>query len=128
MCVCRWEQSLFPYPIPQSAMDLVQRLLVPDPKMRYTCQKAIEHRYFAEEPRAPSSPEELGTLNLTPGSSLHEYQTKKAKRAAKAAQDGGGQLFGSLCVFVLFVCLVGWLLACLFVLLVCLTQSFFVWL
>lgn len=79
------------------AINLVEKLLECDPSKRLTASRALDHRYFFQEPRAPDQPEELGEMKLAEGGSFHEFQTKKKRKEAKAqaekikqaALDGG---------------------------------------
>ena len=79
------------------AVNLVEKLLECDPSKRLTASRALDHRYFFQEPRAPDQPEELGEMKLAEGGSFHEFQTKKKRKEAKAqaekikqaALDGG---------------------------------------
>ena len=79
------------------AINLVEKLLELDPSKRLTASRALNHRYFLQEPRAPDQPESLGEMKLAEGGSFHEFQTKKKRKEAKveaekikqAALDGG---------------------------------------
>jgi len=83
--------------IAPGAINLVEKLLELDPSKRLTASRALNHRYFLQEPRAPDRAEELGEMKLAEGGSFHEFQTKKKRKEAKAqaekikqaALDGG---------------------------------------
>ncbi len=82
--------------IAPGAINLVEKLLELDPSKRPAASRALNHRYFLQEPRAPEQPEQLGEMKLA-GGSFHEFQTKKKRKEAKAqaekikqaALDGG---------------------------------------
>jgi len=70
-----------------SALGLLEKLLELDPAKRLTASRALDHRYFRQEPVAPDQPEELGTIDLGDADdgtgTLHELKTRKRRRDAK---------------------------------------------
>jgi len=84
--------------IAPGAINLVEKLLELDPSKRLTASRALNHRYFLQEPRSPDQPEGLGyEMSLAANGSFHEFQTKKKRKEAKVeaekfkqtALDGG---------------------------------------
>eukprot|EP00536_Pseudo-nitzschia_multiseries_P009230 jgi/Psemu1/147823/gw1.253.37.1 len=69
------------------AINLVEKLLELDPSKRLTAPRALGHRYFLSEPRAPDRPETLGEMNLAKDGSFHEFQTKKKRKEAKVEAE-----------------------------------------
>lgn len=89
---------------PKGALELIEALLVLEPKRRLTAVASLKSTYFQSRPTAPADPETLAPIaNLPPS---HEYQTKKIRReqakqgmnsgaikggSAKDADDGGAR-------------------------------------
>lgn len=72
----------------EAAMSLLDRVLVADPNMRASAKVALNSKYFILPPQAPHSPTELEPLNLAPGVSMHEYETKMRR---KEKEKSGGE-------------------------------------
>lgn len=70
--------------MPAPAMNLLEKLLELDPYKRLTADRALTSRYFLSEPIAPENPEELGSIEVM---DMHEFQTKKKRRQAKAEAE-----------------------------------------
>lgn len=64
---------------PADALDLLSQLLVLDPSKRLSCDAALEHEYFANEP-APTAPSKLP---------LPDAVAAKAARIAAVAVEKG---------------------------------------
>ena len=84
--------------IAPGSINLIEKLLELDPSKRLSASRALNHRYFLSEPKAPDQPEQLGyEMDLAVDGSFHEFQTKKKRKEAKieadkikqAALDGG---------------------------------------
>lgn len=80
-------RNKYQYKMPAPALKLIEKLLELDPKKRLTANRAINSRFFLAEPRAPTRPEDLGTLE----GHFHERQTKKIRKEAKAVGEKSRQ-------------------------------------
>lgn len=73
--------------ISDSALMLLERVLVANPLKRASARNALGNRYFTQAPIAPNDPTELPPLDVKNGESLHEYQTKQKRRAKEKADE-----------------------------------------
>lgn len=69
--------------IPETAMNLLEKLLEWDPRKRLTAANALKNRYFWTQPVAPVDPTELGRIDVAVEGHFHEFQTKQKRRQAK---------------------------------------------
>ena len=69
------------------AIDLVERLLHIDPEARTSASTAVQQSYFYTSPMPPANLRELGEL---PSHGLHEFQTKRRRRAEREARQREG--------------------------------------
>lgn len=63
------------------SVDLLDRIFIFDPNRRISAKVALSNRYFTAEPKVPVDATLLEPLNLPEGSSLHEFETKRKRRA-----------------------------------------------
>ncbi|OEU07348.1 Pkinase-domain-containing protein, partial [Fragilariopsis cylindrus CCMP1102] len=74
--------------IAPGSINLIEKLLELDPSKRLSASRALNHRYFLSEPKAPDQPEQLGyEMDLAVDGSFHEFQTKKKRKEAKIEAD-----------------------------------------
>lgn len=69
--------------LPDSAISLLEKLLVWDPRKRLTAANALQHKYFWSQPVAPIDPALLGRIEVAADGHFHEFQTKQKRRQAK---------------------------------------------
>jgi cyclin-dependent kinase 12/13 len=69
--------------IPESALNLLEKLLEWDPRKRLTAANALQNRYFWTQPVAPENPAELGRIDVAVDGHFHEFQTKQKRKQAK---------------------------------------------
>ena len=69
----------------EAAMSLLDRVLVADPVMRASAKVALNSKYFILAPQAPRDPLDLEPLALSPGVSMHEFETKQRRNGKEAA-------------------------------------------
>lgn len=74
----------------EAALSLLDRVLVADPSMRASAKVALNSKYFILPPQAPRDPMELEPLNLGPGVSMHEYETKLRRKEKEKGGVGRG--------------------------------------
>lgn len=61
-------------------LSLLERVLMMDPMKRSSAKNALSNKYFHSHPLPPTDPTELEPLAVTPGASLHEFQTKQQRK------------------------------------------------
>lgn len=66
--------------ISEIGIQLLERMLMPDPNKRNSAKVLLSHRYFHTFPYAPNDPTELEPLAITQGQSFHEYKTKLLRK------------------------------------------------
>ena len=69
--------------IPDTALNLLEKMLEWDPRKRISAANALENRYFWTQPVAPTDPAELGRIEVAADGHFHEFQTKQKRRQAK---------------------------------------------
>lgn len=69
--------------IPDTALNLLEKLLEWDPRKRLSAANALQNRYFWTQPVAPENPAELGRIEVAADGHFHEFQTKIKRRQAK---------------------------------------------
>ncbi|CAO1622276.1 unnamed protein product [Parajaminaea phylloscopi] len=97
----RFRSSMLTHGVPESALDVIQALLIYDPQKRATARQALEMDYFrVEKPRAVRPAEVLRSLK----GEWHELESKRARAknrsaaqaaAAMAAPDSGSVAAGT---------------------------------
>jgi cyclin-dependent kinase 12/13 len=88
-------RSVYTGRISEPVLSFLERILVADPSGRPSPRVALGNRFFNTAPLPPADPVELEPLNLEPGASLHEFQTKQKRRqkeedikAGRVASEG----------------------------------------
>lgn len=71
---------------PDTALNLLEKLLAWDPRQRLTAENALGSRYFRTQPVAPDNPADLGEIQHA-GGDFHEFGTKKKRRQAKVVAE-----------------------------------------
>lgn len=66
--------------ISEAAMQLLDRMLLPDPNKRSSAKVLLSNRYFHTFPLPPNDPIELEPLAVSNGQSFHEYKTKLTRK------------------------------------------------
>lgn len=66
--------------ISEAAMQLLDRMLIPDPNKRSSAKVLLGNRYFHTFPLPPNDPTELEPLAVSNGQSFHEYKTKLTRK------------------------------------------------
>jgi cyclin-dependent kinase 12/13 len=69
--------------IPETALNLLEKLLEWDPRKRLTASFALQNRYFWTAPVPPENPAELGRIQVAADGHFHEFQTKQRRKDAK---------------------------------------------
>lgn len=83
--------------IPETSMNLLERILVADPVKRSSAKIALTNVFFHSAPFPPNDPADLEPLAVSEGISYHEYKTKvtrkqKEEEAAAAGTTGAAAI------------------------------------
>jgi cyclin-dependent kinase 12/13 len=83
-------RSIYAGRISESTLGLLERIFILDPSRRPLPKIILAHSYFHTHPTAPVHPSDLEPLQLTAGTSLHEFSSKLKRKLAREVVGTAG--------------------------------------